>query len=324
MNHDRRSLESWARASGYRTDSIEKVVRLGELLSEVSRHPFLGERLVLKGGTALNLAQARPPRLSVDLDFNYVGSADRAAMLAERPEVERDLSRLTRVLGYQTHQSPDSHAGRKVFLEYRNVLGGADRIEVDLNYLFRVPLRAVREGALWQPGDLSPVIARMSHLHEIAAGKLCALLARSAPRDLFDAARLPGLLGADWSGEPFRALFVGLAGVLEHPLHSYGRGQLERATPERVAVQLTPMLPSVAVVTAESLISGAWPVVEPLTRLSEPEREFVDRMQDGDIRTELLFPDDPEMQQRLAGHPALLWKAQNAREHRERHGRGST
>lgn len=39
MNHDRRTLETWARESGFRTDSIEKVVRLGELLNEVARHP---------------------------------------------------------------------------------------------------------------------------------------------------------------------------------------------------------------------------------------------------------------------------------------------
>lgn len=324
MNHDRRSLESWARDSGYRTDSIEKVVRLGELLTEVTRHPFLGHRLVLKGGTALNLAQPRPPRLSVDLDFNYVGSAERSAMLAERPEVERDLLRLTRALGYEVRQSPDSHAGRKLFLGYRNVLGGADRVEVDLNYLFRTPLLPIRRAPLWQPGDLPPVDAAMSHLHEIAAGKLCALLARSAPRDLFDAARLPGLLAADWGSPGFRALFVGLAGVLEHPLHSYRREQLERATPERVAMQLAPMLPEHANVTAESLVAHAWPVVEPLVLLEPHEREFVDRMQGGEIHTELLFPADPAMQRRLAGHPALLWKAQNAREHRAREQGGAS
>jgi len=40
----------------------------------------------------------------------------------------------------------------------------------------------------------------------------------------------------------------------------------------------------------------------------------------GDLRPELLFPDDSEISERLARHPALLWKAQNAREHSKRPG----
>lgn len=318
MNHDRRSLETWARESAFRIEGVEKVVRLGELLTEVTRQPFLGPRLVLKGGTALNLAQQHPPRLSVDLDFNYVGAADRTTMLDERPEVEADLLRLARALGYRVRQSPDSHAGRKLRLDFLNVLGAPDRVEVDLNFLFRTPLAEVREAGLWQPGDLPPVRARMSHLHEIAAGKLCALLSRSAPRDLFDTARLPAALGPDWSAPGFRALFVGLSGVLDYALHTYGRAQLERATPERIAGQLVPMLRDGEHVSAESLVTSAWQAVAPLLELTEAEREFTDLLQVGVLRAELIYPDNAEMQARLARHPALLWKTQNAREHRSR------
>jgi hypothetical protein len=46
------------------------------------------------------------------------------------------------------------------------------------------------------------------------------------------------------------------------------------------------------------------------------DREYTDRLQLGDLRPELLFPADPETAGRLARHPALLWKAQNARWHR--------
>lgn len=44
MNHDRRSLETWARESAFRIEGVEKVVRLGELLTEVTRQPFLDHR----------------------------------------------------------------------------------------------------------------------------------------------------------------------------------------------------------------------------------------------------------------------------------------
>jgi hypothetical protein len=41
--------------------------------------------MALKGGTALNLFHFDVPRLSVDIDLNYVGAIERDTMLAENP-----------------------------------------------------------------------------------------------------------------------------------------------------------------------------------------------------------------------------------------------
>ena len=43
-----------ANATGFRPESLEKVLRLIGLLNAIFRHPDLAARLVLKGGTALN------------------------------------------------------------------------------------------------------------------------------------------------------------------------------------------------------------------------------------------------------------------------------
>ena len=42
--------------------------------------PILTERLALKGGTALNVFNLALDRLSVDIDLNYIGALDLAAM----------------------------------------------------------------------------------------------------------------------------------------------------------------------------------------------------------------------------------------------------
>ena len=73
-------------------------------------------------------------------------------------------------------------------------------------------------------------------------------------------------------------------------------------------------------VTAEELRLGAWQVMAPMLDIDEAEREFTRRLQAGDLLPELLFPDDPQLAERLARHPALLWKAQNAREHAKERG----
>jgi predicted nucleotidyltransferase component of viral defense system len=55
-----------AASTGFRPEVFEKVAQLFSLLQAIWKHPFLKNRLVLKGGTALNLFILNVPRLSVD------------------------------------------------------------------------------------------------------------------------------------------------------------------------------------------------------------------------------------------------------------------
>jgi predicted nucleotidyltransferase component of viral defense system len=71
MNPSLERIETLAAGTGFQSQALEKVIRLGELAADIGRHPLLGRVLALKGGTALNLLLGAPARLSVDLDFNY-------------------------------------------------------------------------------------------------------------------------------------------------------------------------------------------------------------------------------------------------------------
>ena len=86
MRISRESLQREAAATGFRAEILEKVIHLFSLLDGFQRHPFLQGKWALKGGTALNLFWFDVPRLSVDIDLNYIGEVEREAMLADRPE----------------------------------------------------------------------------------------------------------------------------------------------------------------------------------------------------------------------------------------------
>jgi len=274
---------------------------------------------VLKGGTALNLAFGPPERLSVDLDFNYVGAVERKHMLAERPRVEQALDELARRAGYRVQRSADVFAGRKLYLHYRSVLGPEERVEVDVNYLLRVPLAEARVREIWQPGELDRPRLRIVAVEELVIGKLCALLDRCAVRDAWDVANLCPEAAATLDGDAFRGRFLVLAGTLDHSPAAYTLERLaKRVTQREVDEQLAPLLASGAAFRAAELVAAAWPRVEPLLTLSAHERAFVDKLHRGELDLALLFPADPAEAERLSGHPALLWKARNARAH---HGR---
>jgi predicted nucleotidyltransferase component of viral defense system len=115
-------------------------------------------------------------------------------MEADRPHIEQAIEELARRFGHRVQRSADAFAGRKLYLTYRSVLGSDDRIEVDLNFLFRAPIEGTESSSMWQPGELDRPRVQVVSAVELCVGKLLALLDRASPRDAWDVARLPELV----------------------------------------------------------------------------------------------------------------------------------
>lgn len=237
-----RSLDQLQRAAaetGFPADGLEKVLNLLRLLDGFRAHPYLKTRLALKGGTALNLFEFEVPRLSVDFDLNYVGAADRDTMLAERPEVERAIEAVCGRLDMTVKRVPSEHAGGKWRLGYQRAAGGTGTLELDLNFILRVPLwpvvlRESRTLAGESAGSV-PVL----DVHELVAGKLAALFGRTAARDVFDAY---GLLGrADLDATRTRLAFVAYGSMNRRDWRSVSIDEL-RLDPQEAERMLPPLL----------------------------------------------------------------------------------
>ena len=67
------------------------MVRLVDLVDDIAAHPYLGDRVALTGGTGLAMFVLDAPRLSFDLDLNYIGAGDPDAMKADRPRFEAEM-----------------------------------------------------------------------------------------------------------------------------------------------------------------------------------------------------------------------------------------
>jgi hypothetical protein len=110
-----------------------------------------------------------------------------------------------------------------------------------------------------------------------------------------------------------------MSAVLEHPLQTYSRDRLERTvTTKALLDQLAPMI--IANVTPDivELVHRTWSVLQGFLRLSANESEYVAAIYRGELRADLLFPDDPAEAGRLANHPAIQWKIINVRQHLDR------
>jgi Nucleotidyl transferase AbiEii toxin, Type IV TA system len=239
-------------------------------------------------------------------------------MLEDRPRVEQAVIDLARRSGYRIQQSADAFAGRKIYLDYRSASGPQDRIEVDLNFLFRTPIVPPVRRELWQPGELDRPSLSCVGDDELLAGKLLALLERCAARDAWDIANLALDLMVCLQQPAFRARFVAIAGTLDHPLGTYGRERLEaQLTQQEVRERLLPMLAQGRSVEAYELVAAAWQRLGPLLDLRPEETLYMNELAEGRLALEGLFDGDQEEIYRFAEHPALRWKVLNVRRHRK-------
>jgi len=267
-------IERMASEIGFQLSPVEKVILLGNFAGDVAHHPFLGKVLVLKGGTALNLCFGPPRRLSVDLDYNYMGQVERDKMLEDRPKVENAIYELAKRKGYLVQISADSFAGRKFFLTYESVLGVNDRIEIDLNFIFRMPLKEPERRELWQPGELDRPNIRTVSMLELIIGKMLALIDRVAVRDVWDLGRLHDIADDVLRSSLFRSFFIAMSAILNHPLYDYRVEKLkDRINKTIVTQELIPLLTSDEVALVEDRIMDAWMVLGSILALSESEEE---------------------------------------------------
>lgn len=315
------TLQRVASETALPAPTLEKVLRLLDVLQAIAADPLLRTRVALKGGTALNVFHLTLDRLSVDIDLNYIGALARDAMEADRPVVQAALLALLTAQGYQVTRQPEDHAGGKWVARYGSALGGGASIEVDLNYMSREPLFGVHATASRPLGGVVATNIPVIDIHEVVAGKLVALMDRRAARDLFDARRILAVPYLDWALIRTGVLAWGAAGRRdwrEAGLDDIG------GDPRELRQKLAICLPrdhfeaagGVAAWIDES-VALCRKGLAPLFDRTPGEASFLDQLLDhGDIDTSGLDAAE-DLKARIARMPMLAWKAQNVRAHRE-------
>jgi predicted nucleotidyltransferase component of viral defense system len=307
-------------ATGFKAEVIEKVLHLLHLLNTLNSHPFLKGKLALKGGSALNLFLFNIPRLSVDIDLNYIHQIERERMLADRPKIEQAFQAVFAREGLIIKRMPGEHAGGKWRLSYQSYTGQSGNLEVDLNFMFRQPLWEVISLHSHFLGEYRAVNIPVIDIHELAAGKLCALLARQLARDIFDSHQL--LSHADLEQKRLRLAFVLYGAMNRKDWRTVCIQDIDFSTDE-LSHQLLPLLrikPTGGDETPDAF--GKRIIKECCDRLSmvlpftDSEMEFLNLINDRGEIVPSLLTSDKDLQERISLHPLLQWKALNVREHK--------
>jgi len=307
-------------ATGFKAELVEKVLHLLNLLNALNSHPFLKGKWVLKGGTALNMFKLDLPRLSVDIDLNYIGALTREEMLEERPKIEQAVQAVFSREGFTIRRVPDEHAGGKWRLSYQSFTGQSGNLEVDMNFMFRQPLWEIQSADSHPIGYFQSKAIPVLDIHELAAGKLAALLARGQARDLFDCHRILNM--DDLEKDRLRIAFVTYGGMNRKDWRTvsiedvnFDTAELTRLLIPTLHVRETKDQGSPAEYGAR-LVKECREGLSAVLPFTDSERTFLDLLLDRGVIDPTFLTADASLQRRIQVQPLLEWKAINMRHHK--------
>ena len=99
-SYNKSYLDSIAKEKGFVRDNLEKVIRLAEVLRYLNQNPLLHQTLALKGGTAINLMVFQMPRLSVDIDLDFIENCSKEEMINKRQMINQHIQTYMAKMGY--------------------------------------------------------------------------------------------------------------------------------------------------------------------------------------------------------------------------------
>lgn len=318
ISFDKNQLQRIAGEYGFVRDTFEKVLRLSKVLKIIDGDPLLREHLVLKGGTAINLAIQDLPRLSVDIDMDFVPNYSKEKMLVCREEIKSRLQGIMASDGYvflsttRTSLSLDS-----MRFGYSTAGGGTDSIKIEINYSLRAHVNECIRQIISFPFLQKDVEVAMVDPVEIYAAKINALLNRAAPRDLFDINAMVdrNLIDAD-KQDQLRKCVVFYACICEDiPDVAFNTARVAELTYSRMRKELFPVLrgTNLAGFDLNKRIESAQNYISGLMSLTDNEKEFMKQFSERNYVPKLLFH-DPEVVSRIQQHPMALWKCSSSKE----------
>ena len=308
--YNRIELEKVAKETGFIRDNLEKVIRLSNILEFLVSNDNLKGKVVLKGGTAINLTVFDMPRLSVDIDLDYCTNSDKDTMMADKDVIGQEILRHMQSNGYTLHpSSKNTYALDSMVFSYLNASGNNDNIKIEINYMMRSHILEPLTRKTSIPFIEEVDVYALSPL-ELFGSKIKALIERAAPRDMYDVNRMiKQKIFKDDQMDMLRKIvvFYLAVGGKNKPEKEYSFERIQNIKFPQIRSSLIPVLKKTEKFDFEEAKANVVSFLSELLTLGEAEKNFIDSFNQGEYKPELLF-DDGKIIERIKEHPMALWK----------------
>lgn len=313
FEYTKSELAAKANELNFVRDTLEKVLRLSEILNYLNTNPLTKEHLVLKGGTAINLTVFNLPRLSVDIDLDFAQNLSRDDMLSTRERIREDIKIYMATQGYAiSPRSKAYHSLDSFVFTYTNLGGMNDNIKIEINYSLRAHIFEPSLRKISVPGVNSDALIATLPPMELYAAKINALIGRAAARDLYDIHNMIKFGLFDESEFPLlRKCVVFYTAISQDEIQdAYDFKRFNAITSRKIKTDLLPVIQKGEFFELEDAKTTVAEFLKELLILEADERKFLDEFKTKRYHPELLF-DDTNILDRIKGHPMALWKIQN-------------
>lgn len=294
-------------------DTLEKVLRLSEILNYLNTNPLTKEHLVLKGGTAINLTVFNLPRLSVDVDFDFAKNLSRDDMLATREHIREDIKIYMSTQGYAiSPRSKAYHSLDSFVFTYTNLGGMNDNIKIEINYSLRAHIFEPSLRKMSVPGINANILIKTLPPRELYAAKINALIGRAAARDLYDIYNMIKFGLFDESEFPLlRKCVVFYTAISQDEIpDKYDFNRFHAITNRKIKTDLLPVIQKGEFFALEDSKAEVAEFLNELLVLDENEKAFLSEFKEKRYKPELIF-NDQDILERIKDHPMALWKVRN-------------
>ena len=307
--YNRKELDEKAREYGFTRDTFEKVLRLVKILEFLNTQTYMREHLLLKGGTAINLTVFKLPRLSVDIDLDFIPNLTKEETIMERKQLTETLKSYMAEQGYfLSDASRFSHSLDAFHYNYTNAAGNNDVLKIEINYSLRTHLLPVEDRVILTTLFGNTLKVRTVAAMEIFAAKANALMSRAAARDLYDYCNMieRNLFSDD--KDRFRKCIIFYATISAEKVNKgFDLSAIDSITFLKIKSDLFPVLATKDKFDLEEKKRVAKEYIARLMKLTDKEMEYMENFIKKQYKPELLF-EDVEILERIRNHTMALWK----------------
>lgn len=313
MEFSRQYLTKLAQESNFIKDTLEKVLRLSEILKFLNSDSVFKDKLALKGGTAINLTAVELPRLSVDIDLDFTVNVGKNELAEIKERFKKRLTDYMWQEGYSLADSRDHFALTSFLFNYINNAGNRDNIKVEINFLDRCHILPLEKKKILTKGIVEDFEILTLNTIELYASKINALLSRATPRDLYDVnAMIENNVITNIDLLRKCLVFYNAIGG-DYDIQELDYKNIERLDYKKYKTQLKPVISKNDPFEIEKAKVIVIAYIKDLLVLADDEKEFLSKLKDKVYMPELLF-DNEEIIANIKHHPAALWRT---REHKE-------
>ncbi len=303
-------LAKISKETGFIQNSLEKVLRIMDILDQISKHPFLKQCFALKGGTALNVFYLNLPRLSVDADLNYVKEVERGNMKKDRGEIDELLPEFFNE-EYNVTISKKDYALSQFELRYDTVSMSRDLIKLEINYLHRLPMMDLNEKEIEKFG--SKVKMNLLGLEELIASKVITFLNRYTPRDLYDLYRM-ALIKLNIDKNLLKNLVIYYGIISRVTIFNLFYPKMESITEHSIRTQLYPMLTKNDHPDLADMKSTVLEFINPFIQLNDKQIKIIDNFYESGILDVKKIFTYADISKRVLESPNYKWKSENIKQ----------